>query len=95
MSVQHLIKLDRVTLPSLSDMTYDVTLAVSVIEISTKDRFVEFVIDSYSATGEYYYDQLIINAIEARYSAAIRSKLLEIQDKIEYDDAEDNGYPDW
>lgn len=98
MSSDHIIKMKGLTLPS-SESTHDVEFGVTVLGINVKTRMVEFVIDWL----EYRDDETLwkrmpdsmINLFEWRYALQIRDKLLALQEEIDYNDAEDNPYPDW
>lgn len=104
MSSDHKIKLYGLTLPLLSDCSYEFEMGISILGVNTKTRELEFVID----WAEYwdgslkdhvnwwnYANDNMIDMIYWHYSLAIRQKLLEMFDAIDYNDAEDNPYPDW
>lgn len=98
------VKFYGMTLPQLSDSTFDVELGISILGLNIKRGEIEFVID----WGEYWdgetkdgcrwwkhASETMLDMIYNRYSLAISQHLLDLQEKIDYDNAEDNDYPDW
>lgn len=100
----HNFRFKGLTFPKLSDNTYEVEVGVSVETISTKTRQVSYVLDWIQYwDGDLFENTMVWKSgdvdmlydFNIRYRNRIRDLLLAFQIEMEYNEAEDNGYPNW
>lgn len=101
---EHNIRFKGLTFPTFSDNTYEVEVGVSIETISTKTHQVVYVLDWMQYwDGDLFENTKVwkngaiemLNDFNIRYRNKVRDRLLELQIEMEYNEAEDNGYPNW
>lgn len=103
MSITHIISLKNISRPDALEVI-DLDIGVTIESINTKTKEVEYIIDWAEYFDGEHVDNCMVwkraspNMCNSLYWVAgdkIREALLAIQEELEYNEAEDNGYPDW